>query len=104
MDALSDVDTAMPGETVEYTLTYGNQGGASTGGTLITYTLPAELEFVSASVPPTVTPSGLAWDLVGLVGGGGPFEYQVTTTVANTAAPLNVYASQASISASSRRP
>ncbi len=50
-------------------------------------------------MPPTVTPSGLVWDLVGLVGGGGPFEIQVTTTVANTAAPFNVYASQASISA-----
>ena len=63
----------MPGETVVQTITYGNQGGASTSQTLITYTLPAELEFVSASVPrSTVTPSGLVWDLVGLVGGEVP--------------------------------
>ena len=40
VEALSDVDYAMPGETVVQTLIYGNQGGASTSETLITYTLP----------------------------------------------------------------
>ena len=39
------------------------------------------------------------WDLVGLVGGGGPFEIEVTTTVAASATPFNVYESQALISA-----
>ena len=95
----NDTDFAMPGETVVSQITYANQGGASTSGTVITFTLPAELDFVSASVPPTVTPAGLVWNVVGLVGGGGTFEIDVTATVANTATPFNLYESQAHIAA-----
>ena len=98
VEALSDTDFAMPGETVVAQIRYGNQGGAPTSSTLITYTLPAELEFVSASVAPSsVTPAGPVWNLPGLDAGSGPFQIEVTLTVADTATPFNLYESQARI-------
>lgn len=95
--AHSDTGSALPGETVVSQIIYGNQGGAPTSSTLITYTLPVELEFVSASVTPVLTPSGLVWNLPGLPPNSGPFEIEITNTVANTATLFNLYESQARI-------
>jgi len=97
MAAHSHTGSALPGETVVSQIIYGNQGGAPTSSTLITYTLPVELEFVSASVTPVVTPSGLVWNLPGLAADSGPFEIKVAVTVANTATLFNLYESQARI-------
>lgn len=77
------VTTAEPGDEVVYQLHYGNAGGAGAEDVTITYTLPAEITFVSASVPPiTPTTQALVWELGSLPAGDGPYSITITGTVA----------------------
>lgn len=77
------VTTAEPGDEVVYQLHYGNAGGAGAEDVSITYTLPAEITFVSASVPPiTPTTQALVWELGSLPAGDGPYSITITGTVA----------------------
>jgi uncharacterized repeat protein (TIGR01451 family) len=55
--------SALPGEQIIYRLSYGNRGGVSAQGTVITYTLPAGLSFVEASLPPDVNGNVLSWQV-----------------------------------------
>ena len=83
-----------PGQTVRHTLRLGNRGAVAATGVTLTYTLPPELSFVSASRPP----SGLAplrWDIGALPPGGAPLVIELTAaarpdaigrTVSSTAA------------------
>lgn len=77
------VTTAEPGDEVVYQLYYGNAGGVGAEDVTITYTLPAEITFVSASVPPiTPTTQALVWELGSLPAGDGPYSIIITGTVA----------------------
>jgi uncharacterized repeat protein (TIGR01451 family) len=78
---------ALPGESIVYTLYYGNRGGAAAANNLITHTLPAELTFVSASLPP-ISASPLVWDVGSLPAKSGPFAIVVTATVSASAEPF----------------
>lgn len=79
----TSVTTAEPGDEVVYQLHYGNAGGAGAEDVTITYTLPAEITFVSASVPPiTPTTQALVWELGSLPAGDGPYSITITGTVA----------------------
>ena len=72
---------ALPGDSVTYEITYGNQGGVPARGVQITDTLPAELIFLAANPPPDVTTPVLRWDAGSLAGGSGPFTILVTATL-----------------------
>jgi uncharacterized repeat protein (TIGR01451 family) len=76
--------SGLPGKQVTHTLTYGNRGGAIATGTQLTYTLPAELSFVSANLPPIST-SPLVWDLGDLAAKSGLFTLSVVVEVEPTA-------------------
>jgi uncharacterized repeat protein (TIGR01451 family) len=88
----------LPNEQIEHTLTYGNRGGAVAAGTRLTYTLPAELSFVSASLPPIST-SPLVWDLGDLSAKSEPMTLSVVVQVAPTAVPFTTLSSMAVLSA-----
>lgn len=90
----------LPGSTVTYRLIYGNQGGAAANGTLLTYTLPAELTFVDASLPPLMT-SPLSWEVGDLGAKSGSYTIVVTATVAPTATLFSTLISNISIGTAS---
>lgn len=79
--------SALPGEPLVYTFSYGNQGDAAATSTTISHTLPAELTFLSASLPPIST-SPLVWDVGNLPAKSGPFTIVVTATVSPSADPF----------------
>lgn len=83
-------------EQIEQTLTYGNRGGAAAAGILLTYTLPADLAFVSASAPPIST-SPLAWNLGNLPANSEAFTLTVVTEVLPTAVSFSTLDSTAVI-------
>ena len=87
----------IPGQNAVFTLTYGNQGGASVASVRITDTLPAELTFVSASPAPVTTTPSLVWDLPGLPASSGPFTIQLTTTLTSTVPALSKVENHATI-------
>ncbi|MCA9973267.1 MAG: PD40 domain-containing protein [Anaerolineales bacterium] len=79
-------NAAAPGETAVFTLRYGNRGAAVAANTRLTMTLPAEIQFSGASIPPLTT-HPLVWDLGALPGHSGPYTLVVSGTV-SAAAPL----------------
>ncbi|MBX3057565.1 MAG: PD40 domain-containing protein [Anaerolineae bacterium] len=77
---------AAPGQEVVQTIAYSNRGGAAASGITITYTLPAGMTYLSASIPPAST-NPLVWHLPDLPAKSAPFEILVTARVnANTPA------------------
>ncbi len=76
---------ALPGEQVVYTLSYFNRGGANAEAVMITNTLPAEMSFVSASVPPVVNGSTLIWEIGDVLAQGGEGTIVVTVTLSGDA-------------------
>lgn len=89
-------DSGLPGEQMTQTLIYGNRGGAVAAGTRLTYTLPAKLSFVSASIPPVST-SPLVWDLGDLPAKSEPFALSVVVAISPTAVLFNTLSSTAVI-------
>ena len=88
--------SGLRGEQVVHTLTYGNRGGAIAAGTLLTYTLPSDLAFVSASVPPIST-LPLVWNLDDLPARSEAFTLTVVTEVLPTAVAFSTLNSTAVI-------
>lgn len=82
-------DTAKkPGDQVVFTIAYGNQGLVPASGVRMTDTLPNELFFVDASLPPLSDPtlsSRLTWDIGDLPPQSEPAHIVITATVAPTA-------------------
>ena len=71
LDKVADKSTTHPGETVTFTLSYKNTGAGTALNTVLTDTLPTELEFVNASdgqVPDPVT-GVISWNLGDIAGG-----------------------------------
>jgi uncharacterized repeat protein (TIGR01451 family) len=87
----------IPGQNAVFTLTYGNQGGASVASVRITDTLPAELAFVSASPAPVTTTPSLVWDLPALPPSSGPYTIELTTTLTSTLPALSKVENHATI-------
>ncbi len=92
-------DTAVfPGDLVVHELTYGNQSGAASGDVVLTYTLPADIAFVNASVPPTaVNASTLTWNLNALPATSDPSTILIIGIVSAAAEPLTHLISTAEI-------
>jgi uncharacterized repeat protein (TIGR01451 family) len=76
--------TARRGEEVRYVIRYGNQGGAPASDVQLSFTLPAEVSFVSVNVPPTTTGTTLTWNLGNLPAKTGPYEIVVTGRISST--------------------
>ena len=78
------VYSAVPGDTVTYTITYSNDSPVSTTGVVITDVLPAGLNFVAAGSGGTYDPATrtITWNLGDLASGEGPYTvtYQVIVT------------------------
>lgn len=88
------------GKQIVHTITYGNRGGAVASGVRLTYTLPTELSFVNASLPPIST-EPLAWELGDLAAQGEPFVLTVVTQVGPTAVSFSTLQSTAVIETAS---
>ncbi|HTP07693.1 MAG TPA: fibronectin type III domain-containing protein [Anaerolineae bacterium] len=94
---LANPPIARPGSTVVYQLNYGNQGGALASNVQLTATLPAQLTFVTASVPPSSTTSSLVWNLGDLPAQNGPNTILITATVTPTITGVTVVSSTVDI-------
>lgn len=83
LDKVVDKPTTHPGETVTFTLSYENMGAGAALNTVLTDTLPAELDFVSASdgkMPDPVT-GVISWNLGDIAGGAVQAKKTVTARV-----------------------
>jgi uncharacterized repeat protein (TIGR01451 family) len=87
---------AWPGEPVTYWLNYGNQGGARSAARVLTFTLPAEVNFVSASVPPLST-SPLKWAIDELPAKSNPYSIEIVGMVSSSAVPDELLVGTAAI-------
>lgn len=93
----ADSSRGLPGGSAGHTLRVGNRGAVTAANVVLTYTLPPELTFVSASRPP----AGLAplrWEIGALPPGGAPLVIEVTTAV-RPDAPGRTVTSTATLSA-----
>ncbi|MBK9052512.1 MAG: PD40 domain-containing protein [Chloroflexi bacterium] len=97
-----DYQTALPGETVTYAITYGNQGAAAADSVTLNHTLASGLSFVSATVPPTqISGSTLTWNLSTMNSNTGPLTIFVTVQVNPAAPAFTTLSSPLSISTTS---
>ena len=63
--------TAITGDQIDYTLSYGNSGAATASGVALVDTLPSGLSYVSANpAPSSISGQTLTWNLGGLPPGG----------------------------------
>jgi uncharacterized repeat protein (TIGR01451 family) len=76
-----DRNGAAPGDTLTYTLTYGNRSTSSVTGTTLSLPLPAGTTFVSASGGGTLAAGAVNWNL-GTLQAGQAARQQVRVTVA----------------------
>jgi uncharacterized repeat protein (TIGR01451 family) len=88
----------LPGDLITYTITYGNRGSIAASQVVLTDTLPAQLAFVSASVIPDSTTSGIVWEVGDLPAGSGPFTITVSVRVISNPAQGYFLPNKASIS------
>jgi uncharacterized repeat protein (TIGR01451 family) len=102
--SLSGPPGALPGQTVVYTLRYGNRGAVASPEALVTDLLPEGLS-LSAADPPSGTPGQyLAWKVGSLAAGSGPYTITITATVASTVTPGTTLSSTAGIAVSGLGP
>lgn len=93
---MADRSNGIHNDQIVHTLTYGNRGGAIAAGTRLTYTLPVELAFVSASLTPVST-SPLVWELGDLAARGEPMTLSVVVQIEPTAVAFSTLTSTAVI-------
>ncbi len=77
---------AFPGETITYTVSYGNSGATAATAVLITDTLPTGLTYITdtSGLPcPTCTASAPVW-LAGAVNPGSSYTFTLVTAVTST--------------------
>ena len=67
-------DAARPGDFLNYTITYQNDGSGTVSGTRITETYPSQVAFVSANPTPDNGTNNV-WTIGQLLGNGGPARY-----------------------------
>ena len=89
---------ALPGDSVNYEITYGNQGGVPITGVQITDTLPVELAFAGADPAPDAISPVLRWDVGSLTGSSGPFTILITATLSAEIEPFAMITNTVSIS------
>lgn len=77
----SGQNEALPGDSLTYSLIYGNRSHVTATNSLLTYTLPTGMVYAQASVPPIST-LPLVWDLGAIPADTGG-SIIVTTTITN---------------------
>jgi len=77
---IGDKTTALPGDTIVYTIFYNNTGSANAQHVWINDTLPSDVTFLSSSVPPTSS-SGQTyrWHFTNVA--PGPHSFTITVRV-----------------------
>ena len=99
---LGDYMNALPGETVTYAVTYGNQGAAAANAVTLNHTLATGLTFVSATVAPTqINGATLTWDLSDMSSHTGPVTIYVTVQISAAATPFATLSSPLDINTTS---
>jgi uncharacterized repeat protein (TIGR01451 family) len=99
---LSSVNAAaMPGQEVVYKIFFGNSGGVIATDVEISHTLPTEMTFASASLPPTQTTPSLIWQLGDLLAHSEMMSLVITATVSATAVPFSSLTAPLHISSAS---
>ncbi len=91
---------AMPGQLVNFTLTYSNNGSAPSTSTLLVDTLPQEMTVITTSITgggTSTSPQIVSWKLGDLAAGAGPMSVSYAATVASTATTGSVLVNQARI-------
>jgi TolB protein len=96
LDVSVNDKAVLPGEQTTSFLTYSNRGGAAASEVTLTYTLPAEMTFISASVPPAST-NPLVWHLADLPAKSEEYVIEVTARVNASAPPFTYLTSTAVI-------
>ncbi len=94
--AKSGPASAMPGDTIEYTIAVVNAGPSIAVGVTVTDSLPAGLAFVSASDGGVYANGRIDWPLVGSL----PVNGQLTRTLRAVAADVGVRTNVATVSSS----
>jgi hypothetical protein len=94
---LSGADAALPGETVVFRLTFGNQGMVIAHEAVVALDLPDSLIFVSADMTPTLIGSAIEWAVGDLAAGSPPVTILVTTAVSPAATLLSTVTATATI-------
>lgn len=78
---------ARPGEQVTYEISFGNNTNLDAQSNTVTLTLPTHVNYVTATIPPTVNGSVLTWEIGDLLAESSASSIIVTTTV-KASAPL----------------
>ncbi len=92
------------GDSLVYTIHYGNRGGAPADNVRIAYLLPPELTLMDATPHPITETAQLPawlWDVGTLPANSGPFTIVLTATVAPTVPMFSTLVSTASITSTS---
>lgn len=84
----ADVSEATEGETVTYTLTYANTGGAAATGTVLGETIGEATSFVSCSDNCAVEGSSVSWNLGELAAGASDSVTWTVTVTSETACDI----------------
>ncbi|CAG0926907.1 hypothetical protein TFLX_00255 [Thermoflexales bacterium] len=95
---LANPPVARLGSTITYQLTYGNQALVPAYDVQLTATLPAQVTFVAASLPPANMSNSLIWDLGDLAAQSGPHTIFITAAVTSTITSINTLTNTVSIS------
>lgn len=90
-----------PGQQMHFDIPYGNAGEAIASSSTISVTLSSELNFVSASPPPTSQDNGLLWELGDLSSEGGPYILTLTAMVDESVPASDVLVSHVGINTDS---
>ena len=81
---------ARPGEPLIYEINFGNNTNLDAHTNIITLTLPTDVNFVSASIPPTVNGNVLTWEIGDLLADSDTSMISVTANV-KAAAPTGTF-------------
>lgn len=88
---------ALPGEQLTYEIAFGNNTNLDALTNTISLTLPTQVNFVSASIPPTVNGNVLTWQVGDLLADTDASLITVTTTVKASAPRRTMLEAQVTI-------
>ena len=93
--------TALPGEQLVYTISYGNRGSAPASGVTVSNLLPPAVSFIGANPPAATTSPFPTWEIGDLEARSGPHTIVVTASLSSSAALGSHLTGQASIATTS---
>jgi uncharacterized repeat protein (TIGR01451 family) len=88
---------AYRGDTITYSIAYGNRGSVTANNVVITSTLPSEMVNLQYSLPPISPTFPLTWNIGDLPAECGPFMITITATISDTAEYLSTLTTTAQV-------